>query len=54
MSAETEFVEVPEAEQLRADPEGPSDANALEGGDDLDMIEGAFDDPGQVTTEDLG
>ncbi len=52
--AETEFVEVPEDEQLDSDPIGPSDANALEGGDDLAMLEGAFDDIGEVVTEDLG
>ncbi len=39
---ETEFVSVPIDEQLDADPVGPSDANALEGGDDLDMMAGAF------------
>jgi hypothetical protein len=38
---EEEFVSVPLAEQLDADPVGPSDANALEGGDDLHLIEKA-------------
>ncbi len=52
--SEDEFVEVPEADQLDSDPLGPSDANALEGGDDLDMIVGAFDDIGNVDLEDLG
>lgn len=51
---ETEFVSVPLEEQDDSDPVGPSDANALEGGDDLDMIEGAFDDVGEIVTEDLG
>ena len=39
---ETEFVVVPEDEQLDRDPVGPSDANALEGGDDMDMIDTAM------------
>ncbi len=39
---ETEFVSVPESEQLDRDPIGPSDANALEGGDDLNLMEAAF------------
>lgn len=39
---ETEFVSVPIDEQLSADPVGPSDANALDGGDDLDMMADAF------------
>jgi hypothetical protein len=52
---ETEFVPVPKAEQLDRDPLGPSDANALAGGDDLAMIEAArAADPGEVITEDLG
>ena len=41
---ETEFVSVPLEEQLAADPVGPSDANALEDGDDLDMMADAFDE----------
>ena len=40
---ETEFVVVSEDEQLDRDPVGPSDANALDGGDDMDMIEEAMD-----------
>lgn len=40
--AEDEFVVVPEAEQLDRDPVGPSDNNALDGGDDMDMIEEAM------------
>ncbi len=39
---ETEFVSVPESEQLDEDPVGPSDANALEDGDDMDLMEAAF------------
>lgn len=39
---ETEFVSVPLEEQLAADPVGPSDANALEDGDDLDLMADAF------------
>ncbi len=41
--SETEFVSVPLDEQLDADPIGPSDANALEDGDDLGMIQAAWD-----------
>ena len=52
--AENEFVEVPEEEQLDADPLGPTDANALEGGDDLEMIEAAWKDPGEIVEGDLG
>lgn len=52
---EPEFVSVPVDEQDEADPLGPSDANALEGGDDLDTIDAAWSgDHGEVTTEDLG
>ena len=40
--SETEFVSVPLDEQLDADPVGPSDANALEDGDDLDSMTAAF------------
>ncbi len=54
--SEIEFVEVSETDQLDSDPLGPSDANALEGGDDLDMIEAATtaDLDGEVIAEDLG
>lgn len=51
---ETEFVSVPVDEQDDIDPVGPSDANALEGGDDLDAIDAAWKVHGEVTTEDLG
>ncbi len=50
---ETEFVEVPENEQLDRDPIGRSDANALEGGDDLDIMAWWTAAPGEVVTEDL-
>ena len=41
---EEEFVSVPLDEQEDSDPLGPSDANALEGGDDLDLIEKAMEE----------
>lgn len=51
---ETEFVSVPLDEQDDADPVGPSDANALAGGDDLELVDAAWAaDHGEVTDEDL-